>query len=614
MCGIVGYIGTKEAAPLLVRGLKRLEYRGYDSAGLAVLGQGGIDWQKKQGKVKNLEDALSSRPLTGSVGIAHTRWATHGVPSDQNAHPHRSQQKQVYVVHNGIIENYAELKRELTGRGHTWESDTDTEVLAHLIGDIASVSDISLEEAVRVALTQVRGAYAIVVMAADNPSALVAARKGSPLAIGMGLGEFFIASDASAILEYTNQVLYLNDEEVARVSLDGSGVTIMSLSKEVKNPYIETLSMSLEDAEKGSFPHFMLKEIFEQPKSLTDCMRGRLNMDEGTIVLGGVRNHEKELRDVKKITLVACGTASYAALAGARYFEEFCRVPAQVVIASEYRYQNPVIGDNEIVISVSQSGETADTLAAIRLAKERGALALGITNAVGSSIARETDAGVYLHAGPEISVASTKAFTAQVLALLMLALRVSELKGTFNGERKKELFKQMHSLPALIESQLKHAPGIEALAKTYAGARDAFYIGRGYGVSAAFEGSIKLKELSYIHAEAYPAGEMKHGPISLLDESFPVIAIATRSAHLEKIISNIEEARARNAKVIMLATEGDESNAHVADHTLYVPDVDEALTPIITAVPLQLFAYYSATIRGSDVDHPRNLAKSVTVE
>lgn len=613
MCGIVGYIGGKEAAPILVRGLKRLEYRGYDSAGLAVLGKGGIAWQKKQGKVKNLEDALSAHPLAGTLGIAHTRWATHGVPSDQNAHPHRSQNKDLYVVHNGIIENYAELKKELTQRGHTWESETDTEVLAHLIGDIASASDIPLQEAVRVALTQVRGAYAIVVMAANSPSVLVAARKGSPLAIGMGTGEFFIASDASAILEYTNQVLYLNDEEVAQISLE-SGVTIVSLSKEIKNPYIETLSMSLEDAEKGSFPHFMLKEIFEQPKSLTDCMRGRLNMEEGTIVLGGVRNHEKELRDVQKITLVACGTASYAALAGARYFEELCRVPAQVVIASEYRYQNPVIGENEIVISVSQSGETADTLAAIRLAKERGALALGITNTVGSSIARETDAGVYLHAGPEISVASTKAFTSQVLALLLLALRISELKGTFNGERKQELFKQMHNLPTLIESQLAHAADIEALAATYKGATDAFYIGRGYGVSAAFEGAIKLKELSYVHAEAYPAGEMKHGPISLLDETFPVIAIATRSAHVEKVISNVEEARARNAKVIMLATEGDESNAHVADHTIFVPYVDEALTPIITAVPLQLFAYYSATLRGRDVDHPRNLAKSVTVE
>ncbi|HVY72631.1 MAG TPA: glutamine--fructose-6-phosphate transaminase (isomerizing) [Candidatus Paceibacterota bacterium] len=614
MCGIVGYIGTKEAAPILVRGLKRLEYRGYDSAGLAVLGKEGISWQKKQGKVKNLEDALSAHPLHGALGIAHTRWATHGVPSDQNAHPHRSQHGEVYVVHNGIIENYAELKKELTQRGHTWESETDTEVLAHLIGDIVAHGTNSLQESVRLALTQVRGAYAIVVMSAKDPSTLVAARKGSPLAIGMGTGEFFIASDASAILEYTNQVLYLNDEEVAQVSLDGSGVTIVSLSKEVKNPYIETLSMSLEDAEKGSFPHFMLKEIFEQPKSLTDCMRGRLNMQDETIMLGGVRNHEKQLREVKKITLVACGTASYAALAGARYFEEFCRVPAQVVIASEYRYQNPIIGENEIVISVSQSGETADTLAAIRLAKERGALALGITNAVGSSIARETDAGVYLHAGPEISVASTKAFTAQVLALLMLALRISELKGTFNGERKKELFAQMRNIPNLIEEQLKKAGDIEVLAKKFIDTTDVFYIGRGYGVAAAFEGSIKLKELSYVHAEAYPAGEMKHGPISLLDETFPVVAIATRSAHVEKVVSNIEEARARKAKVIMLATEGDASRSDIADHTIPVPDVDEALTPIITAVPLQLFAYYSATLRGRDVDHPRNLAKSVTVE
>lgn len=614
MCGIVGYLGEREAVPILLRGLKRLEYRGYDSAGVAVLHEGAIRSEKRMGKVRVLEEALASSPRTGSIGIAHTRWATHGVPSDTNAHPHASQLEDVYVVHNGIIENYAELKRELTERGHTWKSETDTEVLAHLIGDVKSTTKGSLQEAVRLALTQVRGAYAIVVMAQSEPNLLVVAKKGSPLAIGVGEKEFFIASDPSAIIEYTNQVMYLNDEEVAEISLKKGAVNIVSLINEVKNPYIETLSLDLHDAEKGGFPHFMLKEIHEQPKSLTDCMRGRLNLEEEKVVLGGILNHDESLRTASKITLVGCGTASYAGMAGARYFEEFCRIPSQMVIASEYRYQNPVIGEREIVISVSQSGETADTLAAIKLAKERGSLALGVTNVVGSSIARETTAGVYLHAGPEISVASTKAFTSQTLALLLIALRVSSLRGTFNGARRQALLKEIASLPVLVESQLQEAQMIKALAEKYISARDVFYIGRGYGVPSAFEGSIKLKEVSYVHSEAYPAGEMKHGPIALVDSNVPVIAIATKSAHYEKTVSNIEEAKARGGKILGIATEGDTEIAKIADDVIYVPEVDEALTPIITAVPLQLFAYYSAVLRGRDVDQPRNLAKSVTVE
>ena len=614
MCGIIGYLGGREATPILLRGLKRLEYRGYDSAGVAILSEGQVRLEKRMGKVRVLEEALASSPYKGSMGIAHTRWATHGVPSDTNAHPHKSQNGEVYVVHNGIIENYAELKRELTERGHTWKSETDTEVLAHLIGDVRASTKGTLQEAVRLALTQVRGAYAIVVMSQSEPDLLVVAKKGSPLAIGIGEKEFFIASDPSAIIEYTNQVMYLNDEEIAEVSLKKGAVNIVSLINEVKNPYIETLSLDLQDAGKGGFPHFMLKEIYEQKKSLTDCMRGRLNLEEGKIVLGGILAHDEALRNATKITLVACGTASYAGMAGARFFEEFCRIPSQMVMASEYRYQNPVIGEGEVVISVSQSGETADTLAAIKLAKERGSLALGVTNVVGSTIARETTAGVYLHAGPEISVASTKAFTSQTLALLLIALRISSLRGTFNGARKHTLLNEIARLPILVDGQLKDVEKIRALAEKYKDAKDVFYIGRGYGVASAYEGSIKLKEVSYVHSEAYPAGEMKHGPIALVDSSTPVIAIATKSAQYEKTVSNIEEAKARGGKILAIATEGDTEIAKIADDVIYAPEVDEALTPIITAVPLQLFAYYSAILRGKDVDQPRNLAKSVTVE
>lgn len=614
MCGIVGYLGEREAIPILLRGLKRLEYRGYDSAGIAVLSRGKIHLEKRMGKVRVLEEALTSSPHAGKVGIAHTRWATHGVPSDTNAHPHASQTGNVHVVHNGIIENYAELKRELTEREHTWKSETDTEVLAHLIGDVRTNTTGSLQEVVRLALTQVRGAYAIVVMAESEPDVLVVARKGSPLVIGMGEKEFFIASDPSAIIEYTNQVMYLNDEEIAEISLTKNTVNVISLGNEIKSPYVETLSLDLHDAEKGGFPHFMLKEIFEQPKSLTDCMRGRVNLGDEKVVLGGISNHDEALRIASKITLVACGTASYAAMAGARFFEEFCRIPAQMITASEYRYQNPVITEGEIVISVSQSGETADTLAAIRLARERGSLTLGVTNVVGSSIARETTAGVYLHAGPEISVASTKAFTSQTLALLLIALRASALRGTFSGTRKHTLVKEILSLPSLVEDQLKDAEKIKALAEKYKEARDVFFIGRGYAVPAAYEGSIKLKEVSYVHSEAYPAGELKHGPIALIDSQVPVVAIATASAHYEKTISNIEEVKARGGKILAIATVGDTEITKIADDVIFVPEVDEVLTPIITAVPLQLFAYYSATVRGRDVDQPRNLAKSVTVE
>ncbi len=614
MCGIIGYLGKKDATPILLRGLRQLEYRGYDSAGIAVISDGVISSRKKVGKVKALEDALAAAPVSGNIGIAHTRWATHGQPSDENAHPHSSQEGNLFLVHNGIIENYAELKEELTSRGHTWKSETDTEVLAHLIGDVLAGTGVSLQEAVRLALTQVRGAYAIAVIEKNAPDTLVAARKGSPLAIGIGDGEFFIASDASAIIEHTNRVLYLSDEEVADVSLARPGVHVVTLQNEVQNPYIETLSQELHVAQKNGYAHFMLKEIFEQPKSLTDCMRGRISPSADGVVLGGIRNHIDALRNVKKITLVACGTASYAAMAGAKYFEDLCRIPAQLVCASEYRYQNPVVGEHEIVISVSQSGETADTIAAITLAKERGALVLGVTNVVGSTISRITDAGIYLHAGPEIAVASTKAFTAQTLALLMLALRISELKGTFNGPRKHELLKQLSELPELVGTQLTRAPILEALAQKYKDARNMFYIGRGYGVPAAYEGSIKLKELAYVHSEAYPAGEMKHGPIALIDTAFPVVAIATQSPQHEKLISNIQEARARRAPVLAIASEGDTAIEAVADDVVFVPNVDEILTPIITAVPLQLFAYYSATLRGCDVDQPRNLAKSVTVE
>ncbi len=612
MCGIVGYIGEKEAGPILLGGLKKLEYRGYDSAGVAILSGNTTQIRKKEGKVSVLENLLTEEPVPGTVGIAHTRWATHGVPSDTNAHPHTSGDGAVTLVHNGIIENYRALREELSRRGHTWKSETDTEVLAHLIGHIYRKGAIPLEEAVRQALTQVRGAYAIAVVSPFQPDVLVAARKGSPLVIGVGEGEFFVASDATPLIEYTKEVIYLGEQEVACISRN-SGVSVVSLQNESVEPFIQELSLSLEAIEKGGFDYFMLKEIYDQPEAIRNCLRGRFNEKDGSVMLGGICDYESLLKDAKRITIVACGTSLYAGMVGKRYVEEFARIPVEVEQASEFRYRNPILGKGDVVLAISQSGETADTLAALRLAKERGALTLGITNVVGSSVARETDAGVYTHAGPEIGVASTKAFTAQISVLLLLALRLGTLRETVDEVRRKEVAAQLFRIPELIEKQLLLANDIKVVAEKYASAEHALFLGRGYGVPLALEGALKLKEISYIHAEGYAAGEMKHGPIALIDEKMPVIVIAPRGQQFEKIMSGVSEAKARGGKIILLTNEKG-SETELADDILQIADVEDVLVPLVATIPLQLFAYYAALARGTNVDQPRNLAKSVTVE
>ncbi len=612
MCGIVAYIGQKEAYPILIKGLHRLEYRGYDSAGVALMENDKINLYKKQGKVKNLEDEIGSQALKSSIGIGHTRWATHGPPSDRNAHPHLSSDGSLVMIHNGIIENYGSLKQDLTNRGYTFRSDTDTEVFVTFIEDIQKKGNHSLEDAFRIALTKVVGAYAVVLMSVKEPRKLVAARKGSPLVLGLGKDEFFLASDATPIVEYTNEVIYLNDEEI--VVITDKGYDIKDLDDVPKTPYIQTLELELEALEKGGYEHFMLKEIFEQPNSIRDCMRGRLNVDTSELVLGGIREYANALTNAERIIIVACGTSWHAGLVAEYIFEDLCRIPVEVEYASEFRYRNPIIREGDIVIAISQSGETADTLAAIELAKNKGAIVLGVVNTVGSSIARLSHEGAYLHAGPEIGVASTKAFTAQLTVLSMIALRIAQRKGTITDQKFHELLVELHSIPNKVAKALESNDQIKTIADMFKNAQNFLYLGRGYNFPVALEGALKLKEISYIHAEGYPAAEMKHGPIALIDENMPVVVIATRDSSYDKIVSNIQEVKARSGVVIAVVTEGDVLIPKMADFTIEVPSTHEALMPMVSVVPLQLLSYHIAVMRGANVDQPRNLAKSVTVE
>ncbi len=612
MCGIVGYIGHRDAYPVVVKGLKRLEYRGYDSAGVAVINNDQLKVFKKEGKVVELENYVKDKDLSSNVAMGHTRWATHGAPSDVNAHPHYSSNNKLAIIHNGIIENYGSLKKELIKKGHEFISETDTEVLIHFIEDIQHHENCSLEEAVRLALTKVVGAYAIVVMCEDDPGSLVAARKGSPLVIGIGKNEFFLASDATPIIEYTNEVVYLNDFEIAVIK--ENKLSIRNTQDVPKNPYIQTLDMELEAIEKNGFEHFMLKEIFEQPRSIADCMRGRLNAGEGYLRMGGIREYETKLNNAERIIIIACGTSWHAGLVAEYIFEEFCRIPVEVEYASEFRYRNPVINEGDVVIAISQSGETADTLAAIELAKSKGAIIFGVCNIVGSSIARASHEGAYTHAGPEIGVASTKAFTAQLTVLSMIALRVAHKRGTITLSKYKEMLVELETIPAKVEKALELNDEIKAISEIFKDSRNFLYLGRGFNFPVALEGALKLKEISYIHAEGYPAAEMKHGPIALIDKEMPVVFIATRDSSYDKIVSNIQEVRSRKGRVIAIVTEGDDIIPDMAEFVIEVPAVNEVLMPLVSVIPLQLLSYHIAVMRGCNVDQPRNLAKSVTVE
>ncbi|MCC6938014.1 MAG: glutamine--fructose-6-phosphate transaminase (isomerizing) [Flavobacteriales bacterium] len=615
MCGIVAYIGDKDAYPILLNGLKRLEYRGYDSAGVALLEQGVLSIHKCQGKVSDLESHVNGRSMKGSLGIGHTRWATHGPPNDVNAHPHQSTSGDLALIHNGIIENYAAIKEELTHRGHTFHSDTDTEVLVHLIDDVQRTEGVDLVEAVRLALDSVVGAYAIVVIDRKDPDSLVAARKSSPLVIGIGENgsEHFIASDATPIVEHTRNVVYLEDGEIAVIDRT-HGLRIRNIKNQDKTPFIQELEMHLEALEKGGYDHFMLKEIHEQPRSIRDSMRGRLNLAKGEVVLGGILDFEQKLINAKRILIVGCGTSWHAGLVGEYLIEDFARIPVEVEYASEFRYRNPIVNEEDIIIAISQSGETADTMAAIELAKGRGATIFGICNVVGSSIARITHAGSYTHAGPEIGVASTKAFTAQVTVLTLLALMIGQKKGALGGSSFNRLLNELEAIPDKVQRVLAKEPQIKYIADIYKNAANALYLGRGSSFPVALEGALKLKEISYIHAEGYPAAEMKHGPIALIDEEMPVIVIATKGASYEKVVSNIQEVKARKGKIIAIVTEGDTVVKGLADHVIEIPDTADQLVPLLSVVPLQLLSYHIAVMRGCNVDQPRNLAKSVTVE
>ena len=610
MCGIVAYVGNKQAYPIIIKGLKRLEYRGYDSAGVALL-NGSLNVYKKQGKVSDLVSAVGEN-IEGTIGIGHTRWATHGEPNDRNAHPHFSPNGKLAIIHNGIIENYSVLKQELINKGYSFKSDTDTEVFITFIEDIRTNNDCSLETAVRLALNKVVGAYAIIIISEDHPDMLIAARKGSPLVIGLGKNEFFLASDATPIVEYTNEVVYLNDEEMAVIK--GGKLSVRTITDVETTPYIQTLDIELEAIEKGGYEHFMLKEIFEQPRSVKDSMRGRVNADIGRVVLGGIREYKNKLFDADRIIIVACGTSWHAGLVAEYMFEEFCRIPVEIEYASEFRYRKPVINDGDVVFAISQSGETADTLAAIEMAKSKGATIFGVCNVVGSSISRLSHEGAYTHAGPEIGVASTKAFTAQLTVLSMIALMVAEQKGTISESRFRELLAELETIPAKIEEALKLNPQVKYIAGIFKNARNFLYLGRGYNFPVALEGALKLKEISYIHAEGYPAAEMKHGPIALIDEEMPVVFIATKDSSYDKIVSNIQEVKARKGRVIAVVSEGDDLISKIADYTIEVPVTDEALMPLVSVIPLQLLSYHIAVMRGCNVDQPRNLAKSVTVE
>ncbi|MEO1625073.1 MAG: glutamine--fructose-6-phosphate transaminase (isomerizing) [Bacteroidota bacterium] len=612
MCGIVAYIGNQQAYPILINGLKRLEYRGYDSAGVALL-NGGMHVYKRKGKVQDLVNFVKGKNTEGSVGIGHTRWATHGKPDDINAHPHTSGNNRLTLIHNGIIENYALLKKALEKEGHVFKSETDTEVLVHLIEEVQKQGNLKLEEAVRIALSKVVGAYAIVVIDRNCPDKLVAARKASPLVIGIGENEFILGSDPTPLAGYAKNVVYLNDEEIAVVTRDG-GMQIKTIDNQIQTPFVEKLDMKIELLEKGDYEYFMLKEIFEQDKTIADCMRGRLNAAEGWIRVGGVEEHWDRMLNTKRIIIAACGTSWHAGLIAEYLFEELARIPVEVEYASELRYRNPIFFKDDVVIALSQSGETADTLAALELAKSKGALTYGIVNVVGSSIARVTDCGSYIHAGPEIGVASTKAFTGQVTLLTMMAIFLGYHKGTIPRSYYNQLLDELERIPSKIEKLLSIDSQVQYIASEIKDSANALYLGRGYNFPIALEGALKLKEISYIHAEGYPAAEMKHGPIALIDENMPVIVIATNKSAYEKIVSNVQEVKARKGIIIAIVTEGDQTISSLADYTIEIPDTDEPFTPLLSVIPLQLLSYHIALMRGCNVDQPRNLAKSVTVE
>ena len=613
MCGIVGYIGKKEAYPILVKGLKRLEYRGYDSAGVALLNGNGIEIYKKQGKVVNMDGIIPAPTPKATLGIGHTRWATHGVPSDENSHPHYSQSKKIAIIHNGIIENYASIKERLQKRGFNFKSETDTEVLVNLIEDVMLSEKVDLAEAVRISLNQVVGAYAIAVIEEGNHDQIVVAKKGSPLVIGIGEGEYYIASDATPFIEYTKQAVYLEEEELAILSLS-NGMELKSITNEIKTPYVQELEIELESIEKGGYDHFMLKEINEQPKSIFDTLRGRLLVSQGTIQLGGFNEYEKKFLNADRIIIVACGTSWHAGLVAEYLIEDLARIPVEVEYASEFRYRNPIITDRDIVIAVSQSGETADTLSAIKLAKEKGATIFGVCNVVGSSISREAHAGAYTHAGPEIGVASTKAFTAQVTIFTLIALTLGRKNGSITESKFRQLINELNAMPDKVAETLKIDAQAKYIASVYKDVPNCLFLGRGINFPVALEGALKLKEISYIHAEGYPAAEMKHGPIALIDEEMPTVVVATKTEHYEKVVSNIQEIKARSGKIIAVVTQGDTVISKIADHVIEVPYVDERLSPLVTTIPLQLISYHIAVMRECNVDQPRNLAKSVTVE
>jgi glucosamine--fructose-6-phosphate aminotransferase (isomerizing) len=611
MCGIVGYIGKREAYPIIIKGLKRLEYRGYDSAGIALL-NGDLKIMKKKGKVSDLEASISGVSLHSTLGIGHTRWATHGEPNDVNAHPHTSSDGKLAIIHNGIIENYQSLKTELEQKSHKFKSETDSEVIIHLVEEIKKSNNCSLEEAVRLSLQEIVGAYAICILSSDEDKQLIAARKGSPLVIGVGDGEFFIASDATPIIEYTNNVVYLDDYEIAVIK--NGKLTLKSIEDVVKTPFVHTLEMELESIEKGGFEHFMLKEIHEQPKSIRDCLRGRLIPKDNHLFLNGMSQYMNKFLNTDRLIFIACGTSWHAALVAEYLFEDIARISVEVEYASEFRYRNPVIRESDVVIPISQSGETADTLAAIELAKSKGATIFGVCNVVGSSIARASHAGAFIHAGPEIGVASTKAFTGQVTVLAMMALILGLKKGTLSESRYRELLFELDTIPDKIQKILENAEPIKRIASTFQSAKNFLYLGRGYNFPVALEGALKLKEISYIHAEGYPAAEMKHGPIALIDEDMPVVFISTKDATYDKIISNIQEVKARKGKVIAIVTEGDKDIQNMSEYTVQIPKTEDCFIPLLSVIPLQLLSYYIAIYRGCNVDQPRNLAKSVTVE
>ena len=615
MCGIVGYLGTKrQAYPVLIKGLKRLEYRGYDSAGVALINSNDeLNVYKAKGKVSELETVCADKNIEGTIGIAHTRWATHGEPSSTNAHPHYSESKNLAIIHNGIIENYAEIKKKLQGKGVHFISDTDTEVLVQLVEYIQTRKSLDLLSAVQVALHQVIGAYAIAILDKRHPDTIIAARKQSPLVVGIGDNEFFLGSDASPIIEYTDKVVYLEDENIAVMKL-GEELKIVNIQNESLAPVIKTVDINLGQIEKGGYPHFMLKEIFEQPDCLINCMRGRINVNNDNVTLSAIIDHRQQLLNAKRIIIVACGTSWHAGLIGKQLLETFCRIPVNVEYASEFRYRNPVVSADDVVIALSQSGETADTLAAIELAKEHGAFIYGICNAIGSSIPRATHTGTYIHVGPEIGVASTKAFTGQVTVLTMLALTLAEAKGTINRDEYVKVVEELTAIPEKIKEVLKSNDAIADLARTFTYAHNFLYLGRGFSYPVALEGALKLKEISYIHAEGYPAAEMKHGPIALIDSDMPVVVIATHNAMYEKVRSNIQEIKARNGRVIALVSKGDKTISQIADAVIELPDTMDCLEPLVATIPLQLLAYHVAVCKGKDVDQPRNLAKSVTVE